>query len=65
MDKGIFYVICSAIIIGVVMITNLSTIGQVSRLCAPKVVVRTVEVMVKPSPTEIATPTATFRRSVK
>lgn len=67
MDKGIFYLICSLIIVGVVIISNGAVAKQVSNTCAPKVVESVTpepSVSVEPSvvtPVVSASPAAGFR----
>lgn len=63
MDKGIFYLVCSTIIIAAILVSGIATKKEVQALCVGKTVVQKVEVVVTPAPT--ATPSVSLKQFVK
>lgn len=58
MDKGIFYLVCTIVIVAVVLLTGARVIEKVESACVAKVVY--VKVPVTPTVAPSATPSATI-----
>lgn len=65
MDKGIFYLICTLVIVGAVLVTGGSVNKSVAQQCTGKTVYVQPTVTVAPTVEPTATPSALLKSSVK